>query len=195
MMIRILKAFLRALSLSVRMIGLLLFTPIALCALLLLVLVAVNCLDERLDAETEAWLKNPVASVPDAQNGYFALMSLDAQVDQPLAAAVAAVQNYRAIHGQAESADKTFAEQYQSATRDILKPLDLNLKELNRCEGDCYRTLKEDGKKRLQLSKEYATPLERYKAMLDMPAYSEEVVFDHNAPVLRYVFPLRLGLL
>lgn len=174
----------------------LLLIPVSLAGLVFLVLVAANWFDEALDPQTEIWLKPTVASVPPAENAYFALISLDAQVDEPRMAGINVVAAYRRIAAESTSLDKESVEaRYAAARRDILKPAEVSLDELKKCAEDCYRQLRDDRQQLQQLAKKFATQRQRYAAMLDMPAYSEETVFDYAAPALRAGFDFRLGLL
>ncbi|MDO8304678.1 hypothetical protein, partial [Herminiimonas sp.] len=72
---------------------------IALLALLalLIVSIAINRADEALEPATLAWLKYPSPTAADAQNGYLALLALDARAADPLAAAAAVLHEERAI--------------------------------------------------------------------------------------------------
>lgn len=174
----------------------LLLIPVSLAGLAFAMLVAANWFDEPLDAQTEIWLKPTAASVPPAENAYFALISLDAQVDDPHTAGINVVAAYRGIAAANESANKESTEaRYAAARRDILKPAEASLDELKKCAEDCYRQLRDDRQQMHQLAKKFATQRQRYAAMLDMPAYSEETVFDHAAPAFRAGFDFRLGLL
>jgi hypothetical protein len=166
------------------------------CIGVLLVLIAINLFDERLEPETSVWLESPVAAAPVTQNAYFALISLDAQVDRPLDAAQTATHEYQDVLSRAEvSGKQTSSDEYKQVTRATLRPQNIELKEVPKCENDCYQVLRNKQEELRQLAKQYSVALDRYKTMLDIPSYAEEVVFDQNAPIANFLLARQLGLL
>ncbi|MFC4159728.1 hypothetical protein [Chitinimonas lacunae] len=165
-------------------------------ALLLLIValpLLLNWLDEPLEPATEAWLdyRFPVA-LPE-RNGYLALISLDAEHERPLQAAAATLAAYRTIA--AEQPGWAGAARYQAVQEHWLRPLDVALPSLKFCEADCYDSLRERSAMLALLRRDHAELLQRYRAMLALPEFAEDLPFEDDLPLPRYAPAQQLGLL
>ena len=156
--------------------------------------IAINRFDESIEPSTQAWLDYPAPTVPEAQNGYLALMALDAQVANPIVAAAGVVREERAIFADARKSHQYAEPRYQQVRARLLRPRTVRIA-LDDCQHDCYAYILSHAQLLAQLSGTHADLLQRYGAMLDFPAYAEEIRRDPAALYPNHELASRLDLL
>lgn len=163
---------------------------------LLVVTIIVNRFDEKIDKDTQAWLDYPAPTAPssaDTQNGYLALLALDARADKPLAAAAEVVRQEKVLFAASRQPQRAIPDYSEVRTR-LLKPSDLRIS-AGDCKDKCYAYILANRDKLARLAEKHADLLRRYEAMLDSPAYAEDVPRDPRAPYPNHSLADGLGLL
>jgi hypothetical protein len=166
---------------------------LALVAVLLLA-VAANRFDEPLERSTKAWLDYPAPTAPDTQNGYLALLALDAQIDNPIAAAAAMVREEHALFAKTRGPQQHTTPHYDEIRTRLLHPSEVHIP-LDSCKDKCYDYILTHGEKLKALSSTHADLLRRYRAMLDSPVYAEDIPRDPRALYPNHGLAYSLGLL
>lgn len=160
---------------------------------LLVVAIIVNRFDEKIGKDTQAWLDYPAPAAPEAQNGYLALLALDSQADKPLDAAAATVREDKALFA-ASRGPQYAAPDYAAAHTRLLKTGNTRIG-AGDCKDKCYDYILANRDKLAQLTEKHAALLRRYEAMLDFPAYAEDVPRDPRVTYPSYSLSDSLGLL
>lgn len=169
---------------------------IALLALLalLIVTIAINRTDEALEPATLAWLKYQSPTAADAQNGYLALLALDARAADPLAAAAAVLREERAIFAATRASQQQAGPHYADIRARLLQPAETRIP-LDDCRDKCLDYILTHAEKMTQLASKHAGLLASYRAMLDFPAYAEDIPRDPRALYPNHGLAYSLGLL
>lgn len=158
--------------------------------------IATNRFDEPLEPSTQAWLDYPGLTAPEANNGYLALLALDAQVAQPIAAAGTLMREKRAIFADTRKSQQYTPQPYREIRTRLLNPTNTHIPSLPDCKDNCYAYLLSHAELLDNLSITHAELIKRYSAMLDFPAYTEEMPLVASKPVYpNYRLAQGLGLL
>ena len=161
---------------------------------LLIVTIAINRTDEALEPATLAWLKYQSPTAADAQNGYLALLALDARAADPLAAAAAVLREERAIFAATRATQQQAGPHYADIRTRLLQPAETRIP-LDDCKDKCHDYILAHAEKMTQLANKHAGLLARYRAMLDFPAYAEDIPRDPRALYPNHGLAYSLGLL
>lgn len=171
------KKLLRGLRWLLKAIGILLLVLLA----IILLAIVINRFDEPIKPSTQLWLDFKKPDVPASGNGYLAFLALDAQAEDPIAAASELVQTQHTI--MAEERKKPDSNRYQRYhdTRDrLLMPRGESIEFVSGCRDDCYYYIFKHEDLFRRLSTEHAALLKRYDAMLDATAFVEDVPDDFD---------------
>jgi hypothetical protein len=156
---------------------------------------AINCFDEPLDQSTQVWLDYPGLTAPEPQNGYLALMALDARPAQPVATAAAVVRAHHAILADASKSHQETLPRYRAIHAQLLDPISTYMPSLADCKDDCHAYLLAHPGLIEKLSSLHAGMIGRYDSMLDYPAYAEDIPLDPDALPPNYGLAYKIGLL
>lgn len=161
-------------------------------AALMLLAVAMNAFDEDVHPEVKAYLEARPPAVPDERNGYFQVVGLGVEGEEPHAAgrrytaALAAAQEKR-VAGQ----EATWPELKELSLSGALRPggdfcaMDFDTR--------CLEDVRADGSRARKLLAEQGFLLERYRALLEYPEYLEtQRLLHYEAPMPNYL-PVMAG--
>lgn len=144
-------------------------------------MIAANRFDDDLHPSAKAWLEYPAPTPPPAaRNGYLALLSLDSQASEPIAAAEKFVLAQHAIHAEAQIRHEETVSRYHAQHTLLLNPRSPS-KSYTDCRMDCYDVLSRKNLTLDKFSNANADLQARYSAMLDLTAYAEILPADSEA--------------
>jgi hypothetical protein len=161
-------------------------------AAVLLLAVAMNAFDEDVHPEVQAYLEARPAPVPEERNGYFHVVGLAAEAEEPHAAG----RQYIAAVAQ--------AQEERLARQEVTWPglRQLSLSGALRPGGDfcamdfgtrCLEDVRADEPRARQLLAEHELLLERYRKLLEYPEYVEtHRLLHYEAPLPNYL-PVMAG--
>ncbi len=171
-------------------IGIELLIPVTIIAASLVI----NRFDEPIERSTQAWLDAPVRTVPEAKNGYLALLALDAKAADPLAGAAAWVRDEHVIFAESRKSRQNTTVRYKASRQKLLNPSGKQIAVTN-CKVDCYKYFLAHGALMQKQFASNADLMTRYSSMLDFPAYAEDVPRDPEAFYPNYSMASGLGML
>ena len=165
-----------------------------------LTLVIVNCFDETLTPTTREWLvPRAQRTVTDANNGYLLLMALDAQVADPLQAAVAERRAYRTLEKAVrKQLIPNSGEPFTAMQTLLLHPSGKRLEPLLSCpkgKNTCYDWYQKNRALLQAISITRSAALQHYEQMLATTDYAEDTPLSSHAPVFNSAYVVDLNVL
>jgi hypothetical protein len=169
---RYLRCFLRA------VLGLLGFA-----LFLWLVLFVINRFDDRIDAQTAAWLSYPAPAANPDKNGYFLYLAIDSQASDPVAAARAWLKAAHQLASDSSQSVDAHWKAFDALEKNILMPASISAPGKVGCRQGCYEDILSHRLEFKGALQEYALPIGRFEQMLDLPEYAEDGVIDYTIPI------------
>lgn len=161
-----------------------------------ILVVAINRFDEPLERSTQAWLDFPVrAASPEPNNGYLALLALDARAANPIAAAGEVARAQHVIFADAQKSHQDTVRRYRELRARLLNPTGARIPLVADCKDDCPAYVLSHAMRLEKLSRDHADLLQRYSKMLDFPAYAEDIPIDPAKLPPNYGLAGQLGLM
>ncbi|MGH8667896.1 MAG: hypothetical protein ACREUH_01575 [Burkholderiales bacterium] len=162
------------------------WTTIGALAVIALAVIA-NAFDEDVHPEVKAYLDARPRAVAEARNGYFQMVGLDAQGEEPHAAGRRHVAALMSAEARAPGAKRPQTEQPEMKSM----PLPRGKGTARLCAGPesepCISKVHADEAAARKLVADHALLVERYRALLEYPAYVETYRPRHyNAPIGRF---------
>ena len=139
----------------------------------LIVVVAINQFDETLDPQAAAWGEPRPATVPEAENGYYALLGLGAPLDADPAAFA------RAWMAEARAAAKENRMEKSLAKNHPARPLPCNPSDVS-----CLDTARANAAELTSTLSHYKQDIARYESLLAAKRYEE--VLDYRRRITSF---------